>query len=103
MSIALEPEGAGALSASQDLLLITKTSRTHYVRVPRHRLSDMDTASKIRTALDRAVQRSWQRPRWQRGGASGAPAKLTPTCPIHHYSLSVSGECMGCDGKPPEM
>lgn len=104
MTIALDPEDAAKVSAAHSLSLITKTPRTHYVRVPHDRLTEPAVAAAARETLDRAVQRSWVGPRWQRGADSGGtPAKLVPTCPVHGYELSISGEGMGCDGKPPEL
>src|SRR4051794_17333925 len=75
MTIALEPEDAAKVGSAHDLSLIAKTPRTHYVRVPQHRLTEVGVGAAVKAALDRAVQRSWQGPRWRRGAGMEAPRR----------------------------
>lgn len=103
LSLALSPEHAAELSTSCALSRVEKNPTTHYVRVPHTRLNEADVAERVREAVGIAVDRSWRGPRWTRGTSDGAPARIAPTCPVHHYELAVTGWCTGCDDKAPAL
>jgi len=104
LTIALEPEIARSLADAFGLARLAKNPTTHYVKVPSDRFADPAVAARVRVDLERAVQRSWEGPRWQRKSEGGALAKLMATCPIHNYQLPVTGGwCMSCDGPAPTL
>jgi hypothetical protein len=103
LTVALEPEDASAFARQHDFSLLAKSPRTHYVRVPHSALEDPMLHDSLTKALDLAVVRSWQGPRWERGPDSAARAALVPKCPVHHYELAKNGWCMGCDDVAPAL
>lgn len=87
-SLALSPEQAADLAFACGLNRLEKNPTMHYVRVPAGRLDDRSVADRVREAVGVAVDRSWRGPRWTRGTTTGPPARIPPTCPVHHYELA---------------
>jgi hypothetical protein len=103
ITLALDPADAKDLASKFNLPLVSKNPTTFYVKCASARFGEADFMSTVRQAAEHALVRSWKGPRWDRFGASGSLAKIQPTCPVHHYELSVSGVCMGCDDLAPEL
>ncbi len=57
--------------------------------------------TRVREAIGIAVDRSWRGARWTRSTTTGPPARIAPTCPVHHYDLAMNGWCTGCDDVAP--
>jgi hypothetical protein len=104
MVLALSPEYAVPFASALDLSCNAKNDSTHYVRVPSDMLLDERAAARVEEALETAVIRSWQGPRWNRGRDGAASGKLAPSCPLHHYELAVGNAwCLGCDDVAPTL
>lgn len=103
ITLALDPADAQDLASEFTLPLVSKNPTTHYVKCASAKSGDEDFMLRVHQAAENALVRSWKGPRWDRLGASGSSAKVQPTCPVHHYELSVSGVCMSCDDVPPEL
>lgn len=103
LALALTPEGAKPLILA-GFRLLKSNPTTQYVRVKNADAEDRVRRPLVLTALDAAMVKSTRGPTWNRGpGGGGKAAKVQPTCHLHHYELSVSGQCMGCDGRPPAL
>jgi hypothetical protein len=103
LAVALTPEDARRLT-SVGFPLLKSNDTTHYVRIKNADAEDPSRRALVLTALDAAMVKSTKGPTWKRGpNSDGKSAKIQPTCHLHGYELSVTGECTGCDGRPPAL